>query len=69
MRRISERNYIVAMCQKSTFAFWILADEKTIFVVNHFSHNAFFGHDHEELCAEAAKYGFVVSYDGLEIEF
>ena len=46
-----------------------LADEKTIFVVNHFSHNAFFGHDHEELCAEAAKYGFVVSYDGLEIEF
>ena len=46
-----------------------LADEKTIFVVNHFSHNAFFGHDHEELCAEAAKHGFVVSYDGLEIEF
>lgn len=45
-----------------------LADEKTIFVVNHFSHNTFYGHDHEELCSEAAKYGFVVSYDGLEIE-
>ena len=33
MRRISERNYIVAMCQKSTFAFCILADEKTILTV------------------------------------
>lgn len=33
MRRISERNYIVAMCQKSTFAFWILADKKTILTV------------------------------------
>ncbi len=33
MRRISERNYIVAMCQKSIFAFWILADEKTILTV------------------------------------
>lgn len=45
-----------------------LADENTVFVVNHFSHNAFFGHDHEELCAEAKKHGFIVSYDGLEIE-
>lgn len=33
MRRISERNYIVAMCQKSTFAFWILTDERTILTV------------------------------------
>ena len=33
MRRISERNYIVAMCQKSIFAFWILADKKTILTV------------------------------------
>lgn len=45
-----------------------LADRKTKFVVTHFSHNALFGHDHEELCAEAAKYGFIVGYDGLEVE-
>ncbi len=45
-----------------------LADEKTKFVVTHFSHNSLFGHDHEELCAEAEKYGFIVGYDGLEVE-
>lgn len=46
-----------------------LADENTKFVVTHFSHNGFLGHDHEELSKEAAKYGFVVGYDGLEVEF
>lgn len=46
---------------------WGLCDEKTIFVVNHFSHNG--GATHEELCEKAKEYGFVVSYDGLEIEF
>lgn len=45
-----------------------LVDDKTTFVVTHFSHNAFYGHDHEELCSEAAKYGFIVGYDGMEIE-
>ena len=44
-----------------------LADEKTKFVVTHFSHNGM--PIHEDLCAEAEKYGFIVGYDGLEIEF
>lgn len=45
-----------------------LADDKTVFVVTHFSHNLLYGHDHEELSQEAAKYGFIVGYDGLEVE-
>ena len=46
---------------------WGLCDDKTIFVINHFSHNG--GATHEELCEKAKEYGFVVSYDGMEIEF
>lgn len=45
-----------------------LADEATKFVVTHFSHNSLLGHDHEELCAEASKYGFIVGYDGLIVD-
>lgn len=45
-----------------------LADENTKFIVTHFSHNSLQGHDHEELCREASKYGFIVAYDGLEVE-
>lgn len=45
-----------------------LADSSTKFVVTHFSHNALYGHNHEELCAEAEKYGFIVGYDGLEVK-
>lgn len=45
-----------------------LADPSTKFIVTHFSHNALYGHDHEELCAEAAKYGFIVGYDGMEVD-
>jgi len=44
------------------------ADCKTIFVCNHFSHNGeriLF----DEMSDAAAKYGFIVSYDGMEIEF
>lgn len=44
-----------------------LADENTKFVVTHFSHNGM--PIHEDLCAEAEKYSFIVGYDGLEIEF
>ena len=44
-----------------------LADRDTVFVANHFSHNG--GCTHDELCAIAEKYHFVVAYDGLEIEF
>lgn len=44
-----------------------LCDDKTVVVVNHFSHNAIA--PHEKMVEEAAKYGFLVSYDGMEIEF
>lgn len=44
-----------------------LIGNKTIVVINHFTHNG--GQIHEELVAEAEKYGIIVAYDGLEIEF
>ena len=43
------------------------ADENTKFVVNHFSHNG--GWLHDELCKEAARYGFIASYDTMALEF
>jgi len=44
-----------------------LADQNTKFVLNHFSHN---GTDvvYDDLRMIADKYGFITSYDGLEIE-
>ena len=43
-----------------------VADENTRFVLSHFSHNG--GHiDHDELCEIAKEFGFVISYDGMEI--
>lgn len=44
------------------------ADEKTVFCSNHFSHN---GYDvlYEEFCELAGKNGFIVSYDGMTVEF
>ena len=44
-----------------------IADDKTIFVVNHFSHNG--GQTYDELVPDAEKQGIIVSYDGLEIDF
>ena len=44
-----------------------IVDERTIIVLNHFSHNGCATHD--GLNSAAEKYGFIVSYDGLEIEF
>lgn len=44
-----------------------LIDEKTVRVINHFSHNG--ARTYEEMCADADPYGIVVSYDGLELEF
>lgn len=41
--------------------------DKTVCVVNHFSHNGLA--THEDMCAAAEKEGFTVAYDGLEIEF
>ncbi|MDR2687899.1 MAG: hypothetical protein LBB75_09105 [Oscillospiraceae bacterium] len=43
------------------------ADERTVFCAHHFSHNG--GLTHEALVAEAAKYGLLASYDGMEAEF
>lgn len=39
--------------------------DKTVHVVNHFSHNGGTGYD--ELVPQARELGFVVSYDGLEL--
>jgi phosphoribosyl 1,2-cyclic phosphate phosphodiesterase len=44
-----------------------LGDENTIWIVNHFSHNGLWLHD--KMVEEAAKYDFLVSYDGMEVEF
>lgn len=44
-----------------------IIDEKTILVINHFSHNGKCNYDKlQEICK---KYNIIVSYDGLEIEF
>ena len=44
-----------------------MADEHTMFVLNHFSHN---GENviYEEFCALVEKHGFIVAYDGMNIE-
>jgi len=44
------------------------ADEKTIFYINHFSHNAT-PIIYDELSSAIAGSGFGISYDGLEVEF
>lgn len=44
-----------------------IADQKTIVVLNHFSHNG--GQTYEEMLPEAEKHGLIVAYDGLEVEF
>ena len=44
-----------------------LADEHTIFVVNHFSHNG--GWLHEKITERAAACGMLASYDGMTITF
>lgn len=41
--------------------------EETVHVVNHFSHNGKAGYD--ELAPVAEEKGFLVSYDGMEVEF
>ncbi len=42
-------------------------NEKTVHIVNHFSHNGLAGYD--ELVPIAREKGFDVSYDGMEVEF
>ncbi len=43
------------------------ADKKTIFILHHFSHNGHLSYD--EIVPLAEDKGFLVSYDGMEIEF
>lgn len=43
------------------------ADKNTIFVLHHFSHNGHISYD--DLVPYAENKGFLVSYDGMEIEF
>ncbi len=42
-----------------------IADEKTVFVAAHFSHNG--GWTHEKMTAEGAMYGILTAYDGMEV--
>ena len=42
-----------------------LADENTVFVVNHFSHNG--GWLHEEISRRAEAFGMIASYDGMVV--
>ena len=44
-----------------------VCDKNTIAYVNHFSHNGKL--THEELVVEAKKYGFLATYDDLEVIF
>lgn len=44
-----------------------IADETTVFVLNHFSHNG--GQTYDELSNAVKDKGLIVSYDGMEIEF
>lgn len=43
------------------------ADEETVFVLNHFSHNGKASYDN--ILPLAQEKGFLVSYDGMEVEF
>lgn len=49
------------------------ADEKTIFVAHHFSHNGLCSPDgnltYEKFSEMAKPYGFIMSYDGMKIDF
>ncbi|MBQ4141380.1 MAG: MBL fold metallo-hydrolase [Clostridia bacterium] len=42
-------------------------DNNTVICINHFSHNGNPLHDH--LLGRASEYGYLVSYDGFEVEF
>lgn len=44
-----------------------LADDNTVFVANHYSHNG--GQIYDEMLAEAKKHKILISFDGMEIEF
>lgn len=66
-----ERGYHMGIAdaieQKEVLLAEHLADEHTVFVLNHFSHNG--GLLAEELERSAARFGMLASYDGMVIEF
>lgn len=66
-RRGNHCNYPTIKNIKNRLAQIGLVDETTISVVNHFSHNC--GLLYDDLCSLVKDDGFLVSYDGFEIEF
>lgn len=44
-----------------------IIDADTVIVLNYFSHNG--GQTYDEMAEAAQKYGFIIAYDGLEVEF
>ena len=44
-----------------------IADQRTVCIATHFSHQGIDA-DYDRMCEHAKKYGFIISYDGLEIE-
>ena len=44
-----------------------IVDESTIKILNHFSHNGLATYD--KIVKQAKPYGFLVSYDGMTVEF
>lgn len=59
--------FLDAVEQKKVLLERGLADENTVWVVNHFSHNG--GWLHAELEEYARQEGFLASYDGMTVEF
>ncbi len=51
---------------KEQLLFLGLADENTLFVVNHFSHK---NGTHHEIQAKAEEFGFLTAYDGMTLNF
>ena len=52
---------------KSFFDMNGVSNADTVCVVTHFSHQGIDA-DYDKMCAHSEKYGFIVSYDGLELE-
>lgn len=60
-------NFNEAVAVKEKMLNMGVTDGKTVFVLNHFSHNG--GATYDEMVPIAQKQGFLVSYDTMEIEF
>lgn len=60
-------NYVTVLNVRSKLKELGCIDENTICVINHFSHNG--GRIYEDLLEMVKNDGFLVSYDGMEVEF